>query len=113
MGYDATRFVQDSLEDFKCGICLDVLKEPVMVRSCEHIFCCECIVNWLKNDNTCPEDRAPLEETGLTEPTRFFRNQYSKLKVFCDFVKVSHLFYLVFCFKSIVCISLAVKSKCF
>lgn len=44
------------LDSFRCNICLQVLKDPVMINRCEHIYCRECIVNWLCNRQICPED---------------------------------------------------------
>lgn len=90
MGYEVNRFVECfNLDDFKCGICLDVLHEPRMVRNCEHIYCKECLSDWLASTSSCPEDRKPVEWTDVVEPSRFFRNQYERLKIKCDFADVN------------------------
>ena len=36
------------LDDFKCNICLEVLKEPVQCVKNEHYFCKKCITEHLK-----------------------------------------------------------------
>ena len=41
------------LED-PCNICLDNLDKPALVPCCQNIFCGKCILQWLKNKNTCP-----------------------------------------------------------
>ena len=37
-----------------CTICLNKLKNPVMLGCCQNIFCGECILSWLDKKNTCP-----------------------------------------------------------
>ena len=43
-------------EEFKCPICLDILKEPISCsdKKNSHSFCKECIDNCLKNNKRCP-----------------------------------------------------------
>ena len=43
-------------EEFKCPICLDILKEPISCsdKKNSHSFCKECIDNCLKDKNKCP-----------------------------------------------------------
>lgn len=89
MGFDVTRFVKcDDLDDFKCTICLEIWKEPVFVRGCEHVFCRECIGYWMQRGNSCPEDRKTIERADLIEPNRFFRNLYGRLQIKCEFAEV-------------------------
>lgn len=94
MGYDISRFVdcEKIIESFKCGICLDVLKEPVVVKACEHMYCGECIKDWMRTDTSCPQDRIPIIQRDIGLPSRFFRNLYENLEMKCDFVKVSRNF---------------------
>lgn len=90
MGFEIERFVDQKLvQDFKCGICLEVFKEPVMISVCEHIYCRECITDWLKTDTSCPEDRTPIQDSDLVQPTRLIRILHEKLEIKCDFAKVS------------------------
>lgn len=37
-----------------CSICQDTLKSPLKLRPCRHIFCEDCISEWLDRDTTCP-----------------------------------------------------------
>lgn len=90
MGYEIERFVDaKSVDDFKCGICLEVIENPVMITVCEHLYCRECLTDWLSKDTSCPEDRNPIEESDLTKPPRLIRNQLDRLEIRCNFVNVS------------------------
>ncbi|ESO12434.1 hypothetical protein HELRODRAFT_63257 [Helobdella robusta] len=42
-----------------CSICQEVFVEPYRAP-CGHSYCKHCIMEWLKNSNTCPEDRKKL-----------------------------------------------------
>ena len=64
MGYDTERFVEAVKEGLLCGICRDVLEEPLQ-SPCEHAFCAACIRAWLVAQRTCPEDRQPLTSAQL------------------------------------------------
>lgn len=89
MGFDTERFIDAKLaEEFKCGIWLEVFEEPVMISACDHIYCRECITEWLKTDTICPVDRTPIEDSDLVQPTRLIRNLHGKLEIKCDFEKV-------------------------
>ncbi|KAJ3486857.1 hypothetical protein NLG97_g6535 [Lecanicillium saksenae] len=47
----------------ECSICIDGMKEGETILSlpCRHSFHDECVVMWLKEHNTCPICRAPME----------------------------------------------------
>lgn len=49
-----------------CTICIDEmhLGDEVTVLPCKHWFHGECVVLWLKEHNTCPICRAPIEKRG-------------------------------------------------
>lgn len=90
MGFEIARFVDQKLaEEFKCGICLEVFKEPIMISVCEHIYCRGCITDWIQTDTSCPEDRTPIQESDLIQPTRLIRNLHGMLEINCDFKNVS------------------------
>ena len=57
------------IENFKCSICQDTMKPPVIFsRCCKFIIGCEsCIDTWYENSRTCPRCRA---ERGFTETCR-------------------------------------------
>lgn len=84
MGFDTTWFVNKIDDSFKCSICLEVFKDPVMIEKCEHIYCRDCIRDWLSKNTYCPEDRAAISERNLVKPHRFFCNLYDKLEVKCE-----------------------------
>lgn len=44
-------------ENAICSICHDELSSPV-VLACKHIFCEECVGEWLEREQTCPLCRA-------------------------------------------------------
>lgn len=99
MGYDIRRFTSsDVAEEFICPICHDVLQEPVLIDRCEHVFCHNCIHEWMlfgvttvaKDSTTastcwCPIDRQVFEVRSLRPPQRSFRNLLFSLEISCDF----------------------------
>ena len=48
--------------DEVCAICQEHMSSPVLLDSCSHLFCEECILAWCERrpDPTCPLCRAPL-----------------------------------------------------
>ncbi|KAH8745125.1 hypothetical protein F5883DRAFT_371632, partial [Diaporthe sp. PMI_573] len=50
----------------ECTICIDEMNlgDEVTVLSCKHWFHGECVVLWLKEHNTCPICRTPIEKRG-------------------------------------------------
>lgn len=86
MGYEVTRFTNvENIEDFLCPICHDVFKEPLLIRYCEHMFCSLCISSWTDQNSSCPVDRLQIRKSDLRTPSRFFRNQFNRLKMKCRF----------------------------
>ncbi|KAK6170532.1 hypothetical protein SNE40_018906 [Patella caerulea] len=47
-----------------CSICQEVFIEPQRAP-CGHSYCKKCIMQWLKNSKTCPEDRKPISSSSL------------------------------------------------
>ena len=84
-GYDDSRFEKDVDAHFHCSICYNVLKEPMMCRNNEHIFCRECITEHLNvNSHTCPECNEDLTVHTLRR-ARLVHNYLSELKIKCDY----------------------------
>ncbi|KAK8127428.1 ankyrin repeat protein [Apiospora sp. TS-2023a] len=56
----------------ECTICIDDvgLGDEVLVLPCKHWFHDECVVLWLKEHNTCPICRAPVEGESAGQPQR-------------------------------------------
>ena len=48
------------MEEFKCGICHEMLRRPCLSLNCAHRFCEECITKWIERNASCPECRSPL-----------------------------------------------------
>jgi hypothetical protein len=48
-----------------CSICLDNLEKPVLVPCCQNIMCGACILEWTKNNNSCPLCRTHIDHTSL------------------------------------------------
>ena len=84
-GYDDSRFEKAVDAHFHCSICYNVLKEPVMCRNNEHIFCRGCITEHLTvNSHTCPECNEDLTVETLRK-ARLVSNYLSELKIKCDY----------------------------
>lgn len=84
MGYELTRFAEN-IEDFQCSICYEVLQDPLQIKTCEHMFCRLCVRAWMFQNLSCPVDRMPINPSELVATSRFFRNQYNRLKIKCKF----------------------------
>ncbi|CAG2179448.1 unnamed protein product, partial [Oppiella nova] len=64
---------------------MDILIHPVFSPCCRHSYCNDCIREWLKTNNTCPNDRAQLRDTDLIQQSRAFVNLLDNLRLNCDF----------------------------
>jgi SNF2 family DNA or RNA helicase len=73
-----------TLFNHPCHICLNSLKEPVLVTCCQNIFCGFCFLEWMKTKKTCPICR-----TNISSPMMFYLQQPSEssLEMKSDFVK--------------------------
>lgn len=64
MGVDVAKYSGTVDEAYICGICLDVLEDPVNIP-CGHTFCQECIRQAISVSQRCPLDRKPVQESHL------------------------------------------------
>lgn len=94
-------------EDFICNICRDVLKDPVGINGCDHIYCRDCITADENNSNSdgnmygahqhFPSNhpmfqyaghKCPTCRTGYTgpfiKPNRMLMNIYKNLRLKCS-----------------------------
>lgn len=88
IGFDRSRFHFDQYEDldeYVCGICHGILKNPLVTDCCGQTYCSNCINQWLIQSGSCPNDRRSLKKGGLRAPPIAFKNLLSNLKIKCDF----------------------------
>ena len=84
-GFEEERFEQTVSQNFQCIICTNVLRDPVMCRGNQHLFCRACITRHLGNFQTCPTCMQELCVETLTEAPRAVKNFLSELKIRCEF----------------------------
>jgi E3 ubiquitin-protein ligase NRDP1 len=87
-GYDRLRFVDVSnhdLEEFTCGICIEIIYKSLVTPCCRQTYCSDCISEWLTGNNTCPNDRKRLKFNDLSPPPRALINLLNNMKIRCDF----------------------------
>ncbi|XP_028400919.1 uncharacterized protein LOC114524016 [Dendronephthya gigantea] len=85
LGYDETRFQTQVNNNFCCGICDNVMKDPVMCRN-QHGFCRGCItIHLRKNSQTCPICRDELTAETLTEAPRIVKNYLNEQSIRCKY----------------------------
>ena len=84
-GYEDELFQYPVGPSFHCCICTNVIKDPVMCRQNEHIFCRACITRHLMNFQTCPTCMEPLTVETLSQAPRGIRNLLAELKIRCEF----------------------------
>ena len=71
---DRRRVTDEMLADDQhnrdCPICIDALKrgDAVIVLHCKHMFHDECVTLWLRQHNTCPVCRTPIEKNEPPSP---------------------------------------------
>ena len=84
-GFEEERFEQAVSQNFHCIICTNVLRDPVMCRENQHLFCRACITRHLTNFQTCPTCMQKLRIDTLTQAPRAVNNFLCELKIRCDF----------------------------
>ena len=84
-GYEDERFQHPVGHTLHCGVCMNVLKDPVMCRRNEHLYCRSCITPHLMNSQTCPTCMEPLTVETLGQASRGIRSLLAELKIRCEF----------------------------
>ena len=84
-GYEDELFQQIVSQTLHCIICTNVIKDPVMCRQNEHLFCRACISRHLVNFQTCPTCMQPLTVETLRQASRTVTNLLAELKIRCEF----------------------------
>ena len=85
MGWDRNRFVdQDKIvNDIICFICAKVAEDSKQA-ACEHIFCTECIDDWLEEGHdSCPVDKEHVSQGNLKQPHRLTLQLINNLTIHC------------------------------
>ena len=62
-----------------CGICLETINKSVM-ESCNHHYCYDCLINWLKTKNKCPKCNNILYEINFDKEFDELISDYRKIK---------------------------------
>ena len=76
-----------TVDHFVCSICTNLLDDAVVLKSCEHMYCRECINQWSKsekpasNQTSCPECRQIFAQTDLAKPMRVVLSMLSQVRV--------------------------------
>ena len=65
-------------QEFKCGICLDLVHECVSLNPCLHIFCGGCCSDWFKTKINCPLCTETVIEVKLNHNIRNFVEKYAE-----------------------------------
>lgn len=54
--YSADRFPGDVPVQLICGICTEIVTDPLQCATCEHVFCSHCLQTWQQGcPNKCPD----------------------------------------------------------
>lgn len=82
MGIDKNRFtnVDILIDKFLCGICEDVVSDPILTKDCEHYLCRACVT---ADINICPTCASIFE--GYSEIGVALKRIYSKIKLRCTY----------------------------
>lgn len=62
-----------------CGICLEIINKSV-IGICNHHFCYECLIKWLKTKNTCPKCNNILYEINFDKEFDDIVKDYKRIK---------------------------------
>ena len=84
-GYEDERFQHPVGQTLHCGVCMNVLKDPVMCLRNEHLCCRACIIPHLRISQTCPTCMEPLTVETLRPASRGIRRLLAELKIRCEF----------------------------
>ena len=84
MGIEVARFVGEFFDSFLCPICLDVVEDPIMMSTCEHLFCKVCFDTMVKSSIAlCPTCREAANKNGSKPLNHVLKSIYGSLKMQC------------------------------
>lgn len=77
---------ETSIAHFICSICTELVENPVMLKTCEHLFCGECITEWRRVCETgskCPDCRRSFVNSDIVDPNRILLNLIGDIQLCC------------------------------
>lgn len=83
IGLSSERFVDKDTEFFCCVICSDIVINPKMCSTCNHIFCSKCIDGWLNTNKYCPFKCSDKENMIFVPLPKSVKKMYENLRVRC------------------------------
>lgn len=83
-GYETKLFVLPPAKDFICGLCLDVMNNPLQCCTEGHCYCSECILDAMISDRRCPLCRVKVPKTYKFVKNLAVRNLIDNLEVRCN-----------------------------
>ncbi|XP_052799369.1 TNF receptor-associated factor 4-like [Mya arenaria] len=79
-------FVDPLEKDYKCPVCLDVLRFPVLFEECGHRCCANCLPELLRTTSRCPIDDTIVDRNRKVIVDKDFQAEIDNLAVNCSFV---------------------------
>ena len=81
---------KESILHLICSICTDVVEDPIILGTCEHMFCRLCITEWemshftADDSSNCPECRMKFfDDIDYGKPSRILLNVIAEVKFRC------------------------------
>lgn len=79
-------------KDLICSICQSLLKNTIEISTCGHLFCEECLIPWIENDNdTCPSCKTNFSKSSIKK-SKFIDRLTGQISVSCQFCVWNGLF---------------------
>ena len=67
----------------QCAICMDLVMTPVECETCSKLFCKDCIDNWLKNSNECPNKHPFVKKEQLDD---WIKIELGRIFIKCPYI---------------------------
>ncbi|CAG8499185.1 17974_t:CDS:2 [Funneliformis caledonium] len=84
MDLNSIAYVESVNSNLICCICQTPFVEPVVIDSCGHTFCKDCITRSLSTRSTCPVDRSHISNVNELKPAaKIIVNMVNELLVYC------------------------------
>ncbi|XP_054153109.1 uncharacterized protein LOC128951851 [Oppia nitens] len=99
MGLDINRAIHTTIDDqFLCGICCGIIVSPKGIVNCGHVFCEQCITDWIATKHNCPHDRdITIELDCLDDVCDDYYESYEQIMIRCQnwLIGCDHIFSIV------------------